>query len=299
MAATQEGDETLKPSACVLKLRYKRIRAIDFAFSKEIGMNSPFPGMDPFIEAQGKWEDFHNKLMGDIERFLSQILPARYAVRLGERSYIDYLDPKLELAGKLFFKPDVGIKSSDLEESSLALLTSVLEGRALDMEGLVEAEYREVFLEIHELDPELRLVTGIEVLSPANKRPGTVGWYQYERKRKVFLEGHANLVEIDLFRGGRRHAMTEPWPDSPYYLLVLRKALAPRCKVRPAHYREPITDLPIPLAHADPDVPLPLQSLINGIFARSRYGREIDYGVALKSPLPDADAIWLHERIQE
>jgi hypothetical protein len=30
--------------------------------------------MDPFIEAQGLWEDFHNKLMGDMERLLSQTL---------------------------------------------------------------------------------------------------------------------------------------------------------------------------------------------------------------------------------
>ena len=33
-------------------------------------MRSPFPGMDPFIEAQGLWEDYHNKLMGDMERMM-------------------------------------------------------------------------------------------------------------------------------------------------------------------------------------------------------------------------------------
>src|SRR5258708_38912764 len=43
--------------------------------------------MDPFIEGQGKWEDFHNKLLGDIERLLSQTLPTRYTVRLGERRW--------------------------------------------------------------------------------------------------------------------------------------------------------------------------------------------------------------------
>ena len=57
-------------------------------------MKSPFPGMDPFIEARGKWEDFHNKLIGDVERSLSATLPARYSVRLGERSYIDFIDPQ-------------------------------------------------------------------------------------------------------------------------------------------------------------------------------------------------------------
>src|SRR5437764_455214 len=51
-------------------------------------MASPFPGMDPYIEACGLWEDFHAKLIGEIERTLAPILPSRYVVRAGERSYV-------------------------------------------------------------------------------------------------------------------------------------------------------------------------------------------------------------------
>ncbi len=90
-------------------------------------------------------------------------------------------------------------------------------------------EHQEIFLEIRELDPQRRLVTGIEVLSPTNKRAGSAGWLEYDRKRQVFLEGHANLVEIDLLRGGRRRSMEEPWPDVPYYVLAMRKSTAPAC----------------------------------------------------------------------
>src|ERR1700733_15093696 len=186
-------------------------------------MRSPFPGMDPFIESQGLWEDFHNKLMRDMERLLSQTLPPRYTVRLGERSYVAFVDPDTARQGERFFKPDVGIKAAQPANGGAGSPTSVLEQSAVDMEGLVEEEYREVFLEIHEIDRHLRLVTGIEILSPTIKRHGTVGWYQYENKRKVFLEGHANLVEIDLLRSGRSMGMTGDWPDSPYYLMVLRK----------------------------------------------------------------------------
>ncbi len=127
-------------------------------------MRSPFSGMDPFIEGQGKWEDFHNKLMGDIERLLSRTLPTHYTVRLGERSYIEYVDPRREREGELIFKPDVGIKTDAGEQPETTLRTSVLDETALDMEGLVEVEFRELFVEIHEMDPRLRLVTGIEVL---------------------------------------------------------------------------------------------------------------------------------------
>ncbi len=260
-------------------------------------MPSPFPGFDPYIERAGKWEDFHNKLMGDMERQLSQCLPPRYAVRMGERSYIDYLEPQTERMGEWHFKPDIGIKSADITGQSSTTQTSVLEQSAVDMEGLVEAEFREVFLEIHEMDPEQRLVTGIEVLSPTNKRPGTVGRYQYERKRKVFLDGHANLVEIDLLRGGRRMAMSGEWPNAPYYVLILRKEAAPRFKVFGAHYRDPLPIIPIPLSPPDPDVHLPLQSLVDSVFDRSRYEREIDYAQPLRPPLPDADAAWVLQQV--
>ena len=51
-------------------------------------MRSPFPGMDPFIESFGLWEDFHSKLIGEMERTLSSVVPDRYVVRTGERSYV-------------------------------------------------------------------------------------------------------------------------------------------------------------------------------------------------------------------
>ncbi len=38
-------------------------------------MPSPFPGMDPFIEACGLWEDFHPKLIAEIERALAAVVP--------------------------------------------------------------------------------------------------------------------------------------------------------------------------------------------------------------------------------
>ena len=51
-------------------------------------MKSPFPGMDPFIEEAGLWEDFHHNLITDIQRALARIAPSRYLVRTGERSYL-------------------------------------------------------------------------------------------------------------------------------------------------------------------------------------------------------------------
>src|SRR5947207_2169074 len=50
-------------------------------------MRSPFPGMDPYIEARGLWGDFHHGLITDIRRALSPHAPPQYFLRLRERSY--------------------------------------------------------------------------------------------------------------------------------------------------------------------------------------------------------------------
>ena len=167
------------------------------------------------------------------------------------------------------------------------------------MQALFQAEYREVFLEIHQTDPARRLVTGIELLSPSNKRRGTKGWRLYHRKRQVYLRGLAHFVELDLLRRGSRMPMAGRWPDSPYYLLVCRKEEAPRCTVWPAHFLRPLPSLSIPLAAPDPDITLALQPLVEAVYARSHYDRDVDYRQQLRPPLCPSDAAWLGERLRE
>ncbi|HEV3006783.1 MAG TPA: DUF4058 family protein [Pirellulales bacterium] len=201
-------------------------------------MRSPFPGMDPYIEALDLWEDFHHNFITEIQGAVSAVLPEKYVVRAGGRSYV------------------------------------VLSAHNGDDEFLTrpdETEYREGFLEIRELQPERKLVTCIEVLSPSNKRAGTPGWHQYLRKRQAYLEGAAHFVEIDLLRAGRRMHMHDDWPNSPNNLLVSRMHEAPHCTVWPAHYLRPLPPIPIPLAPPDPDISLALQPLIQSVYARSRH----------------------------
>ena len=51
-------------------------------------MRSPFPGMDPYIEACGLWGDFHSHLIEKIGEKLADVAPEHYLVRTGERSYV-------------------------------------------------------------------------------------------------------------------------------------------------------------------------------------------------------------------
>jgi len=264
-------------------------------------MKSPFPGMDPYLEAFGLWADFHDDLIAEIKRGLSAVLPERYFVQMGERSYVVLAgtDGKEERS----FYPDVGVSSTAHAEQvpapgrGIALAESPAGSNAVTMRAFIDEHFRENFIEIYEDKPDRRLVTCIEVLSPSNKRPGTEGWEQYLRKRNGLLLGQANLVEIDLLRGGRRMPMVEPWPKSTYYLLVGRQNRAPYCRVWPVDYRAPLPEISVPLASPDADVCLVLQPMIDAVYERSRYARRIDYARSLTPPLAAEDVAWLQRQL--
>ena len=92
-------------------------------------MPSPFPGMDPFLEDDALWPAFQHQLVGCLYQILLPGLVDRYRARVGQRAYI----------------------------TEQALFTSVL-----------REERHEEYIEIRQRG-ESRLVTLVEVVSPANK----------------------------------------------------------------------------------------------------------------------------------
>ncbi len=48
-------------------------------------MAGPFPGMDPYLELQAAWPDFHNRLIAEIRNELGARLPDSYIARVDER----------------------------------------------------------------------------------------------------------------------------------------------------------------------------------------------------------------------
>jgi hypothetical protein len=70
-------------------------------------VKSPFPGMDPYIEGCGSWEDFHSHLIEKIGEKLADAAPERYLVRTGERSYIVLVES--EGKKSYSFLPDVSV----------------------------------------------------------------------------------------------------------------------------------------------------------------------------------------------
>ena len=267
-------------------------------------MKSPFPGMDPYIEACGLWGDFHLSLIAEIQVALARAAPERYLVRAGERSYIVLVEEEGKASHP--FVPDVSVsterrkkKKPSRKKSGTVVAEPVISAEPVLMRAFIEEEHREAFVEIYEAAPEQRLVTSIEVLSPSNKRPGTPGYELYLRKRQSLLLGEANLVEIDLLRGGSRMPMLDPWPDSPYTVLVARARKFGLCRVWPVYFQMRSPSIPIPLLKPDPDLLLDLQPMIDSIYQRSRYERSINYSRPLAPPLDAAEALWLEKQLRE
>jgi hypothetical protein len=253
-------------------------------------MKSPFPGMDPFIEARGLWTDFHDNLIVEIQRSLNQRLPAGYEALLGERTYIDVVDPESGTTGEFMIKPDVRVDAPQDAGGAIAATTDSVElATSVLMHPEASVSEREPYIEIRHLDSDDRVVTCLEVLSPTNKRPGSTGWAEYEQKRQLMFQGAASFVEIDLLRRGRRRPMRERWPASPYYLLVMWQHRAPECRVWPGFAVRPLPPIPVPLQSGDPDLMLDIQDLIQSVLAGARYERRLRYHEPLQPPLTDAE----------
>lgn len=264
-------------------------------------MASPFAGMDPYIESSGLWRNCHANLMIKIQDALADVVPRHYLVRAEERSYL--LLTVEEGKEVREFYPDVrvldresGAKKRGKRRPRVAAVAQTAvatEQRPMRMTVFVEQEVRETFIEVYATEPEHRLVTTIEVLSPTNKEPGGHGWNLYLRKRQAALVCGVHLVEIDLLRGGTRLPMRDPWPESPYTLLVARANEEYACDVWPAYFHLPLPTLPVPLVTPDPDVTLHLQPLIDSFYGRLRYEETIDYGKPLVPPPTPAEERWL------
>jgi hypothetical protein len=256
--------------------------------------------MDPFIEACGPWGDFHQEIISEIKHALAELVPEHYLVRAGERSYVVLVEEDGKNSHPIV--PDVSVtterrRKPTRRKAGTAVEEPTFKSEPIVMRALIEEEHREAFVEIYEASPEQRLITSIEVLSPSNKRPNTAGWDLYRRKRQSLLLGEANLVEIDLLRGGERMPMLDAWPNSPYTTLVARARKYGVCRVWPLYFQIPAPSIPIPLANPDPDIFLNLQMMIDSIYKRSRYARSIDYRKPLTPPLADAEVAWLEKQL--
>ncbi|MEZ6061727.1 MAG: DUF4058 family protein [Planctomycetaceae bacterium] len=248
-------------------------------------MPSPFPGMDPFIESQGFWPDFHATFINYVRERLADQLPDSYDARLDERvNFVRVQDDSIQR-----IRPDVSISQSDARDTGAATSGGVATLEPVTLQETIEEEVREAYIEIINRE-DRSLVTILEVLSPTNKNEPARG--HYLTKRLAILQQPVHLVELDLLRGGRRHNFARPLPPGDYYAYVSRVEKRMGCDVYAWPLERCLPTIPVPLAKPDPDVLLDLQAVFSLTYDRGRYQRAIDYGQPLTPTLDEQSRQW-------
>ena len=247
-------------------------------------MPTPFPGMDPYLEQRALWPNVHNSLIMALRDDLAPRLRPHYFVAVEERTYIDG-SGGLTFAGR----PDVTVPQ--VREAATRYQTGLWDrqpGVAV-VELPMPETVHEVYLEIRGQDD--RVVTVVEVLSPANKMPGE-GRGLYERKRMRVLSSLTNLVEIDLLRIGQPMAVRGNGHPAPYRILVSRAASRPWGELYYFGVRNPIPDFALPLQPGDAEPVVALNRLLHELYDRAGYDLRIDYRQEPEPSLEHEDALW-------
>ena len=263
-------------------------------------MPSPFPGMDPYIEQPEIWGDFHNNLASEIQAALNAIIRPHYFARL--IPYVTYEFVGIGQVARTY--PDVSVLQPHGVATERARVGGGAAAIAIDpapVESEVALEFplRLHYVEVHTVI-DAGLVTVIEILPPANKRPGHEAYAHYLRKRRHILQSDiVHLLEIDFLRGGRRPPLVHPVPEAPYYIVLSHASERPKVKVWPIQLADRLPVVPVPLLPPDPDVPLDLGATVASVYERGAYDLQLNYGEEPPPPqLSASEAAWVTQLLQ-
>jgi len=256
-------------------------------------MPNPFPGMNPYLESPDFWPEVHHGLISMLQESLVPQLVPKYRVAIEKRIY--------ELKGEqslLVGIPDVSIqRNATPRNSNSSVAVATRTATPLKVGLPMFEEVREAYLEIRDIASK-EVVTVIEVLSPANKRPGK-GREMYEEKRDKVLGSRSHLVEIDLLRS------YEPLPvfgndiEGSYRILVSRGDCRPAADLYLFNLPDAIPAFALPLRGGDVEPIVDLQALLNTVYDRAGYDFTIDYTPEAVPPLSESDAVWADSLLRE
>ena len=266
-------------------------------------MDSPFAGMNPYLEEPSMWPDVHHRLITAIGDQIQAALAPKYRAVITPYTAFE----SIEIAPVRAVIPDVGVIETPSPRpdtgGGVAVATAIetaveIEAAPLILPAAMEVPVEYARIEIRTVRDYI-LVTAIELLSPANKRPTQTGAEAYERKRQELFRSQAHLLELDLLRGGVRPQVARPLPDAPYFIFLSRVQRRPHIEIWPLSLRLPIKPVPIPLRPPDPPVPLDLGAAIHATYRRARYDLAIDYTQAPPAPvLVPEDMTWLDQHLR-
>jgi hypothetical protein len=242
--------------------------------------------MDPYLERPSLWPSVHHRLITAMcDQIVAQLAP-QYAADI--TPYVTFESIEITPRRRAVV-PDISILREETHRYAEAAIAELPLTVAAEMP--IETRYGR--LEIRTTDGE-ELVTAIELLSPANKRPGEDGADAYEKKRREIFMSDVHLIEIDLLRAGRRPKLTKPLPDRPYFIFLSRAEQRPQLQAWPIALRAPLPVIPVPLRRPDPDITLDVAAALRQCYRSARYDRRIDYREPPPEPeLSEDDLAWV------
>jgi hypothetical protein len=262
--------------------------------------------MDPFLEVNPRWQDFHAWFMRTLAE---QSLPKAQELGCwidvecttyqrdtgGEPVLIDESDQTFVVdESRPVWKTPPAVSGAIVAAEPRAIHEVVL-----DPEGL--EQIKQDYLVVRELDQFARVLAVVEILSPANKSGNYVP--RYREKRMRLLASRAHFMEIDLLHGGDNpsRALFPELPATPYFIFVARKtALGRNEEGYPLHLQDPLPVVRLPLGPPRPDLPLDLASAFRAASDLSVRPGSIRYTVETppEPPLAEADAAWVQQLVR-
>lgn len=251
-------------------------------------MPSPFPGMDPYLEAPSVYPGLHDQLITHLAEFLQSRLPEPYYAKGNQRVWLEYAE------GTRI--PDVSV----LRTGRPASYQTQAEGGIAVAEMPVKItapylpwdEFRETFLEIYsKVDDQPLLVTAIELLSPINKSPSQQSRAAYREKQGELLRSKVHLVEIDLLRAGTpttavpHKELVQRCGQVDYHVCVHYFDQPADFFIYPIQLPDKLPKVSVPLLPGDPPVEVDFQAIFDRCYDRGPYRREVNYA---KDPPPPA-----------
>ncbi len=254
-------------------------------------MRSPFPGMDPYLEAGHLWHTVHTHLVVEICKDLQPQIVPRYVASSEERVLLGFHEGGVE--------PDVGVRDPSRQpagNTAVAVRPSTEQVTPPEIISIPELSSPERFVTIRDAISH-EIVTAIEILSPWNK---SGGYEDYRWKQREYLHSRTNLIEIDLLRGGR-HTVAVPAdrcrPSA--YRVTLHRAGSQDFGLISLDLRDPLPNIPVPLRRDDPEVVLQLAAVFDRVFEGGGYLYKVDYSEDPEPRLSPAEAAWADALLRE
>jgi hypothetical protein len=223
-------------------------------------MPSPFPGMDPYLEEEKLWPEFHHHLVLCLYQILLPGLVDRYRARVGQRQYV----------------------------TEQALFTSI-----------IREEHREDFIEIRQRG-DGRLVTLVDVVSPTNRTSASGRQAYLDTRKEARGGGANLVeIDLVLQGQPMLDYSRENLPEWDYAVTVTRATQPERHEIYTATLQKRLPRFRLPLAADDRDTVLDLHTAFSRCYDQGNFGTRVDYKRDPLTKLTDGHRGYMAQLLRE